>query len=371
MNQVFRLITAFPLLLLLGSISHADEFRGLYVDAFHPGFKSHEEVTQMVGAAKAANFNALIVQVRKRGDAYYNSKIEPKASDIASDYDPLADIITQAHKQGLEVHAWLCVYEVSHTKYTSLPASHIARAHPAWLMADRKGKTTVGDGKIYVDPGVPAVREHFVSVVTDVLRNYQVDGIHLDNIRYPYANQGYNATSVAGFNQKHGRTGVPTDDDPLWCEWRRDQITALVRDVSTAVSSIKPSVKLSVAGILTPQTSSTMFFQDYEAWTRDSLVDFVIAMLYLTDDKMPEYASSALRAAHARHVYIGIGAFRLMPDLALKQIADARVAGARGVALYSYHYLGPDTPKPDQVRLQALAASVFAESAVIPTMPWK
>lgn len=81
------------------------EFRGLYVDAFHPGFKTHEEVTQLVSAAKEANLNALLVQVRKRDDAYYNSNIEPKASDIAADYDPLADIITQAHAVGLQVHA--------------------------------------------------------------------------------------------------------------------------------------------------------------------------------------------------------------------------------------------------------------------------
>ena len=194
MRLQLRFALASAVLVLVGlNPARASEFRGLYVDAFHPGFKSHEEVTQMVAAAKAANFNALIVQVRKRGDAYYNSHIEPKASDISAGYDPLADIITQAHAQGLEIHAWLAVYEVSHTKYSNLPEVHIARAHPEWLMCNRKGKTSVGDGKIYVDPGVPAVREHFVSIVTDLLARYQIDGIHLDNIRYPYLNQGYNA----------------------------------------------------------------------------------------------------------------------------------------------------------------------------------
>jgi uncharacterized lipoprotein YddW (UPF0748 family) len=214
MKQVFRLITALSFLLLLGSLSHADEFRGLYVDAFHPGFKNHAEVTQMVAAAKAANFNALIVQVRKRGDAYYNSKIEPKASDIAADYDPLADIITQAHAVGMEVHAWLCVYEVSSTQYTGLPSDHIAKAHPDWLMTDHDGKTDYANGRIYADPGVPGVRQQFVSVITDIMSNYRIDGIHLDNIRYPNANYGYNPISVSRFNQEYERSGIPEKADP-------------------------------------------------------------------------------------------------------------------------------------------------------------
>ncbi len=372
MKHVFRLITASAFLLLLGTISYANEFRGLYVDAFHPGFKTHEQVTQMVTAARAANFNALIVQVRKRGDAYYNSHIEPKASDIAADYDPLADIITQAHAVGMQVHAWLSVYEVAlDSKWSRPAASAIHLAHPEWLMADRDGKTIVGTGKIWVDPGIPAVREQFVSVVTDVLNNYQVDGIHLDNIRYPVAKYGYNAISVARFKQEQSISEVPEDDDPIWCQWRRDQVTALVRDVHAAVVSVRPSVKLSVSGIMKPETAAGFFFQDYEAWLRDSMVDFIIAMLYLTEDKMPEYASAALAAAHGRHVYAGIGAYRLAPDLTMKHIVDARAAGAVGFGVYSYHYLGPNTPTPDLTELQDLSGGVFSEPAGVPLMPWK
>lgn len=97
------LLAALGLFISLADAQSA-EFRGLYVDAFHPGFKSHDQVTQMVNAAKSANFNALIVQVRKRGDAYYKSAIEPRAADIAADFDPLADIIAQAHAAG-----WRCM----------------------------------------------------------------------------------------------------------------------------------------------------------------------------------------------------------------------------------------------------------------------
>ena len=151
MKCTLRLVLA--LAALIGALSaSAGEFRGLYVDAFHPGFKTCQQVTQMVTAAKAANVNALIVQVRKRGDAYYGSKIEPKASDIAADYDPLEDIITQAHAQGIEVHAWLSLYEVAlDSPWFKAAADSVHLTHPEWLMADQQGKTVLDHGKVYLD----------------------------------------------------------------------------------------------------------------------------------------------------------------------------------------------------------------------------
>lgn len=109
MKAIYRWLVLLWLIPVATPGQSAEEFRCLYVDAFHPGFKSHEETTRMVAAAKAAHFNTLIVQVRKRRDAYYESIIEPKASDISPEYDPLGDIIKQAHDAGMEVHAWLSV----------------------------------------------------------------------------------------------------------------------------------------------------------------------------------------------------------------------------------------------------------------------
>ena len=90
----------------------AAEMRGLWVDAFHPGFKTAAETTEMVAKAKNAGFNAVFVQVRKRGDAYYTPTIEPRATDLSADYDPLADVIAKAHAAGLEVHAWVSALDV-------------------------------------------------------------------------------------------------------------------------------------------------------------------------------------------------------------------------------------------------------------------
>ncbi len=368
----FTLATILTALLSIPALSAA-EFRGLYVDAFHPGFKTHEQVTQMVNAAKGANFNALIVQVRKRGDAYYNSSIEPKAADMAAEYDPLADVIAQAHAAGLEVHAWLTVYEVMHdSKWYNPAPNHVYNTHPEWLMKDREGNTTLAGQKIYLDPGVPEVQDYVVAVVLDILNSYRVDGIYLDGPRYPGRHSGYNPTSVSLFNEQFERTGLPEGDDSAWCQWRQDQITSLVGAVRAAMASAKPQAKFLVSACAEDgEKGKRLFLQEWDAWSGGNLVDSMIPMLYIGVDGMSWYASTALWYRYQRHMYIGVGAFRLSPTLACKHIQDTREAGADGVVLYSYHYLGPNSGSATCVKMADLASSVFAQPASVPEMPWK
>lgn len=375
MRTVLRLSVAALLLMLCGvSAAHADEFRGLYVDAFYPhlGIKSHDQVTQMVNAAKAANFNALIVQVRKRGDAYYDSHVEPKASDIPVGYDPLADIITQAHALGMEVHAWLSVYEVSSNKYTNLPAQHITNAHPDWLMTDTGGKSAYADGKIFVDPGVPEVQDHFISVVKDILGNYAVDGINLDNIRYPSVSFGYNTASVSRFNLASGTAAIPKPRDVAWMQWRRGQVTALVMKVHDAIAEAKPDVRLSISVMgPNPIEASEFYLQDWHAWTKAGIVDFVIPMVYSAENVMQEKAPVALAHSYDRHVYIGIGGYRISSQEANRQVLACRSAGAKGVVFYSYHYVGPNSPTSECARMVDLLPETFSRPAAPPAMAWK
>ncbi len=370
----FRFLLALAVIAALAGLlpARAAEFRGLYVDAFHPGFKTHQEVTQMVTAAKAANVNALIVQVRKRGDAYYNSAIEPKASDISADYDPLADVITQAHAQGIEVHAWLSLYEVAlDSKWFKPAANSVHLTHPDWLMADQQGRTALDHGKVYLDPGVTAVQDRMVSVVSEVVANYSVDGIHLDNVRYPDVGSGYNALSVARFNTETGKSGSPNPNDPDWRKWRTQQVTGLVARIHTALSEGKRMVKLSASVMLSdPKLAAMQFMQDWDGWTRDGLVDFLVPMVYLQTDSMPAAAVKSLDASHDRHIYVGIGAWRIPGALASKHIADCRAVGAEGVVLYSYHYLGPNSTSADTAKLSDVKSSSFKDQTSTAPMAW-
>src|SRR5437762_1070406 len=190
------------------------ELRAVWVDAFHDGFKTPAQVDELLAWARAANLNALFVQVRRRGDAYYLKSFEPRAEDpdFAPGFDALQYLIDRAHQgpQPLQVHAWLATLPIWHERDTP-PGSpnhafnvHGPTADPAanWLMTRDDGEIWAGVGKqgiYYLDPGNPEAARYTVDVYLNLIRNYAVDGIHLDQVRY-YEGQpprwGYNPASV-------------------------------------------------------------------------------------------------------------------------------------------------------------------------------
>lgn len=358
---------------LSGSAWSVTEFRGLYADAFHPGLKTHEQVTQLVNTAREGNFNALIVQVRKRADAYYGSRVEAKALDIAADYDPLADIVNQAHAAGLQVHAWISVYEVKYeNKWANTPAGNVADTHPEWLTASRDGTQTMNNGRVCLDPGVPAVQDYIVSVIADIAGNYAVDGIHLEGARYMGRDSGYNPISLSLFRAETNRSDTPAFDDAQWCDWRRSQVTKLIRKAGAGLTEARPGCVLSASAMMpSPAIASLVCLQDWDGWMNEGIVDFVIPMLYVTTDTTLAKVGDLLQYRHARHMYIGVGTFQLPKSAATQQVLDASAAGADGTVLFSYHYLVADTENPNPVRVGDLKASVFAQPAAVPEMPWR
>ncbi len=351
----------------------AAEFRGLWVDAFHSGIKTPEQTSELVARAKESNINALIVQVRKRGDAYYSSTIEPRASDLAGDYDSLADVIEKAHKAGIEVHAWISVYDVfADSKFYKTVAEHVVNKHPEWLMRTRDSKTSLQAGKMLLDPGIPEVRQYTRSVVMDIANRYDIDGLHLDNVRYLGQDTGYNAISLGRFNTEQAKTGSPEETDSAWSGWRREQITTLVREIYHDVTAAKPGVKVSASVFGNRSVAYDQFFQDWNAWLDEGIIDFAVPMIFALDDEaFKAAAKNALSCAHGRHVYIGQGAWRLPIDQTQHQLEFARTSGAQGVVLYSYSYLSQPGSSSSPSMLGTLRSSLFSQADTIPTLPWK
>ncbi|HEY3297564.1 MAG TPA: family 10 glycosylhydrolase, partial [Armatimonadota bacterium] len=195
-------LTAIVFILIIASSGIAraakSEFRALWVHNWRPGILCDAQVDQTVRWAKDCNINALVVQVRRVGDAYYDSAYEPRANNIeaGSDFDPLGCVIKKSKSSGMEVHAWFNVYRIG--AKTGLPPmpNHVGAVHPEWLSKDDKGALYSEEG-LFLDPGVPAVREHIVKIVADLVGKYDVDGVMLDYIRYPGKNWGYNDIAVA------------------------------------------------------------------------------------------------------------------------------------------------------------------------------
>jgi uncharacterized lipoprotein YddW (UPF0748 family) len=350
----------------------AAEFRGIWVDAFHPGFKTPEQTTEMVNKVADANLNAIFVQVRKRGDAYYNSTIVPKASDIAADYDPLADIIQKAHARGVEVHAWITVYEVWNTKYKSVPEGHVYALHPEWLTKNDQGAVTWFDGKVSLDPGIPSVRAHIRDIALDIVTKYNVEGLNLEGVWYPSIRGGYNDRALELFRSQYSRADNPGYDDPDWCDWRRSQLTTLVTQVYSAVTLAKPNVKVTAAAFADKEESKAYMLQDWDPWTRDGVVDAVITLSYTEDNaKFASYVQACTAAGSGRHVYIGQGAWQLPAASSIAQLEIMRnTLGGGGFVLFSYAYVA----KPDAEGispLQSIKGALLPSAVERPAMNWK
>lgn len=346
------------------------EFRGIWVDAFHDGFKTPEQTTEMVNKVADANLNAIFVQVRKRGDAYYNSAIVPKAKDIANDYDPLADIIQKAHARGIEVHAWLHLIEAWNTQYGEPTAGHVCADHPDWLTKLADGRQEWYEGRLFLDPGHPDVQAYLVAVVNEVARRYAVDGIHLGELVYPTRGSGYNETSLARFKAECQVDAAPDGLDPVWRQWRQDQLTNLIVQIHKWTW---PGIKLSVATRPNLQEARVHYMQDWPMWLQQGLLDFAAPMNYRPDSG--EFDANLIEEASntgGRHVYIGDFGIGMSASEQVRRLTAIRASGCPGFVLYNYSLIfGPNADSSQREVAQAIKTSITPQPASVPVMPWK
>jgi uncharacterized lipoprotein YddW (UPF0748 family) len=327
------------------------QYRALWVDAFHDGIKSPAQVQKLVADAHRANINALIVQVRKAGDAYFNRSDEPRATDIIGprDFDPLAYVIRLAHAATprIEVHAWL------NTFFAGESSQVYVQHGDAW-----GNRADDGSASGYLDPGVPEVQIYTHKVFMDVAKNYDVDGLHMDFVRYPGVGWGYSPESLALYMSEAGSRTAPWSGDEGWKAWRRARVTAFVHDLHDDLKREHPNVKLSGAlicfgaGPLTPadwpKTSAySSVFQDWRDWLSKGYLDFGVPMNYDSDWSGLEkgwfgrWLNFEKDSGFAGRVVTGVGAFLNYPEGTFAQITrvlgpSAQGNGVLGVAIYSY-----------------------------------
>lgn len=365
------------------------ELRGFWVDAFNPGFKTPEQVSKLVADVKKANGNTIIAQVRRRADAYYTSDREPRSNDpdLAPDFDALQDLIDKASAEGIEVHAWLATLPAYKKGYTTTDPSHVWQRHGPeatgrdnWAMLDR-----AGEAPGYLDPGHPDAVDYTISIYLDVLQRYDVDGLHLDYIRYDGTDMGYNPTALARFNRLTGRTGIPAADDPDWMQWRREQVSNLVRKLYIKSLAIKPEVKITAAVIAWgagpdsakgwEQTRTYReVFQDWRAWLEEGILDIAMPMVYHIEDKekprqwYDQWIEFAKNNQYNRYVTIGVGSYLNYIENNLNQIRRAQKPSAtgntaKGQQIYSYAssnvYSNADLKRKEKSRLD------------LPRQPWQ
>ena len=352
----------------------AAEVRGVWITSWDSGFFTSEQVDATIAAAKQAGMNALFIEVRKFADAYYDSKIEPRGSNVPQGFDPLAYTIKQAHGKGIQVHAWVVVYRAwCGAKPGPKDPNHIVNKHPEWVLLSKDGKNWAGGG-IYLDPGIPEAREYIVSVFEDIAKRYKVDGIHYDYVRYPGRDWGYSAAALKRYYADTGAKAKPATNDPKWLQWKRDQVTALVKLARDRIKAANPKIAISAATIpwggcpddFTNTSAYRDVGQDWKKWMEDGLIDINIPMNYKpeTTDSMKasfrKWTDNSGKWRGKGVVYQGIDANNQSAANMVKQIEYCRKVGQPGFVLFEFN--------ADKHR-EALAAALGAGLGPAPKLP--
>jgi len=355
------------------------EVRALWVT--RNALVSPESITAMVQSARAGLFNTLLVQVRARGDAYFNGGVEARATQLSRQhaaFDPLQTVLTAAHAAGLRVHAWVNVGLVASAADLPSEPTHVVYRHPEWLMVPRalarqmtlldprsrlyvdklarwvRGQSTEVEG-LYLSPIPAGAVDYAVEIISDLTARYAIDGVHLDYARYPNDDFDYSREALAAFAAEVIPT-LPAADEvrlrrlasaqPLayvdafpdrWRDYRRERLTALVRRLGDAVRTRRPDALVTAAVHPDASDAATRRLQDWRAWLADGSVDVVCPMAYAAD--VPAFTAllaSALAGAGERPLWAGIGAYRLTSKQTIESILAARRAGADGIVLFSY-----------------------------------
>jgi uncharacterized lipoprotein YddW (UPF0748 family) len=362
------------------------EGRALWVPRW--SYKSAADVRTIVRKAASANFNILLFQVRGNADAYYSSVYEPWADRLTGTlgrypgWDPLRLAIDEAHAAGLELHAYINVYPswLGETPPKSSTPRQMYLTFNSlygkkWVQWD-SGRNAMGLNTSYLaaNPGHPAVTEHIVAVCKDIVLNYDVDGVHLDYVRYSGPYYSYDPVS----EQRRSDEGGGDRGD-----WQRAQVTELVGRIYDEVLPLRPGVALSGAvwpiykdkwGWVTYGSSTydgySGFFQDSRGWLKMGKMDFIAPMLYGTAvkdsrDRFKTLVSDFQSESYGRYVYAGIHAdYSSFAEIETR-INMARRAGCQGQAIFAYSVV-ESRGYWDEFR-----AGPYAQPATVPDMPWK
>jgi len=352
-----------PIPAALVKIDPKREFRGVWIATVDnvdwpskPGLTTDQqkkELTDRLDAHQQSGINAVMFQIRPAADAFYAKSREPWSKWLTGKqgqapnpaYDPLEFAISEAHKRGMELHAWFNPYRATNDgKFAALSPEHITRIKPEWFF--------IYGGIKYFNPGIPEVRDYIVKVFLDVVDNYDIDGVHMDDYFYPYRIDGQTINDAATFKQ-YGSDFNNIND------WRRDNVDQLVKMLGDSIHKHKPHVKYGISpfGIWAnkfqnPDGSDTHglpsyyeLYADSRKWIKEGWVDYINPQIYFPIgdrsapfDKLLDWWSYN---TYDRHLYIGMAAYRInerkvnkfkdpaaMPDEIKLLRSNARVQGS-------------------------------------------
>jgi uncharacterized lipoprotein YddW (UPF0748 family) len=351
-----------------------------------PAAQQQAELRDIMDRATAAGLNAVMFHIRPAADAVYSSSIEPWASMLTGTqgkdpgYDPLAFAVTEAHARGLEIHAWINPFRAGNSKDT-------AKLAPAHLFNTRRDLTRVYGSQLWLDPGEPAIHDHVMRVVSDIVQRYDIDGVHADDYFYPYQENDA-AGKLIDFpdSGSYARSGSTLSR----ADWRRDNVDRFIERMYREVHAIKPTIKVGISpfGIWRPGFPAGVngldayatIYADSRKWLQQGWVDYLAPQLYWSIAASQQSYPALLdwwisQSTLGRPVWPGLATYRVADGTTSafttaeipNQIALTRTRPAgTGHILYNTS----TTLKKSGGAVAASLSALYATPALVPASPW-
>lgn len=335
--------------------------------------KQKEELCQLLDQLQACHINTVVLQTRIRGSVIYPSKIEPwdpcltGQFDRDPGYDPLAFAIEETHRRGMELHAWVVTvpaFKVVNAK--KMGKRSLMSTHPELLR--KHGE------QYYLDPGMPGSSSYLAAICREIVKGYDIDGIHFDYIRYPEQPESFPDGSTY---KKYGKGQNKRD-------WRQDNITRMVREAYSAIKAIKPWVRLSCSPVGKYKDLSRYsakgwsalgaVYQDAQGWLREGIMDMLMPMMYFQGDHFYPFAADWQENTYGRTVAPGLGIYFLHPDqkdwewgIIQRELCYLRQIGLGGQAYFRSRFLTDDV----KGIYTYLRQDYYPYPALLPPMTWQ
>lgn len=358
MRNTIRRATLVALLFftISNGFAESSNIRALWVVRDH--ITTPEAVDRALAFAYKNDYNHLFIQVRGRGDAYYESRLVPRTHLLEkSTFDPLAYILKKAHQYDLKIHAWLNVYYLWSSPWEPTQKDHLLLNHPKWLdtqtpdyvdvsstiQSMKKNGKSNGEG-FYLAPTHPEVDAHLQNVITELLQNYHLDGIHFDYIRYHDLNYGMNPVGLKfylDFNSSvPGLPALEVQEKPTFAEFKRSAITRFISKASTRIKAYQPNCIISAAVKPNLYQARNTFGQEWDVWLAGGYIDWAVPMNYSMDmstfDKNIQIMKQNLPEKFLNRIVMGIATYNQTPKSAGKKIYHTGQEDFGGVSIFSY-----------------------------------
>jgi len=321
------------------------------------------ELIKILEDIERKNLNTIYFQVRSNGTVLFKSSFDPFSSyitgevDLMGSYDPLKFAIEEAHKRGLEIHAWINSMRSFNSSEVSILENdkHVYKRHPYWLYSKNEENGSIS---LWLNPGLPEVREYLIGLINELVGNYDIDGVQLDFIRYPQEPiDDHDSYEIYG-------NGENIDD------WRRQNINAFVTDLNKKIKSTKPLIKLGVTpiGIYKNLPNArglegySDIFQDSREWLKLGVIDYIVPQVYWNINENPQFkylVEDWNINSFGKNVVIGTAAYKQSVNKELnEQIEITRSKKSSGVAFFRYS------------NIKNIEFNKFKEKALPAKMPW-